>query len=233
MMKTQRFIMLLASRVVLILGLLAVFAFTAFNEASAKPAAIAFVRVVDASPVSGNVDVFVDGRSLLSSIAFGTVTNYLQVPTGSHTVKVARAGSGIGAAFLTQTFTLGTGAYTVAGLGTRATGYSIQTFVDNNLVTRGQTKVRVYHLSPNAGLVNVLLSARTLISGLTYRSASPYLTLSPGSRTFNVRVANGRTTIPVTATLGANTVDSIFALGLYGGTPPLRFVIGAVNGIPG
>ena len=71
--------------------------------------------------------------------------------------------------------------YTVAALGTQSSGFSLKAFVDNNWVRDEKAKVRVYHLSPDAGPVDVAVGGTTVIKDLTYKHASGYLTVAPGS----------------------------------------------------
>ncbi len=232
-MQAKRFINLLVSRAALILGVLALVAAFA-TPVSAAPNDMAYVRVVHASPDAGTVDVYVDGAALLTNFTFGTVTNYVSVAPGTHTIKVAPAGKGISAAVITQSVTVASGgAYTVAAIGTTSSGFGLQAFVDNNLMSGSGAKVRVYHLSPNAGPVNVATGGKTVITGLTYKNASDYLTVPAGTYTFNVTATQAGATVPVSATLNDGTVDSVFAIGLYKGTPALKFVLGVANAVPG
>src|SRR6266478_6278689 len=109
----------------------------------------AFVRVIHASPDVGAADVFVDGARLLSSFQFGAVTNYVAVPAGPQKVQIALVGKGINAAVISQTLSVSPGAaYTVAAVGTQATGLSLEVFIDSNLLSPGTAKLRVYQLSP-------------------------------------------------------------------------------------
>ncbi|WP_052890436.1 DUF4397 domain-containing protein [Thermogemmatispora carboxidivorans] len=194
----------------------------------------ALVRVVHASPAAGNVDVFVDGGKLLSNFAFGTVTDYVSVAAGPHRIQVAPAGKGIDAAVINETVSVDADmAYTVAAIGDSASNLGLQAFVDNNQLSSGMAKVRVYHLSPNAGPVDIATGGKTVISGLTYKNASDYLSVPPGSYTFNVTATQANATVPVSATLQSGMVYSVFAVGLYKGTPELKFVVAAVSGVPG
>ncbi|MBE3567153.1 MAG: DUF4397 domain-containing protein [Thermogemmatispora sp.] len=194
----------------------------------------ALVRVVHASPAAGNVDVFVDGGKLLSNFAFGTVTDYVSVAAGPHRIQVAPAGKGIDAAVINETVSVDADmAYTVAAIGDSASNLGLQAFVDNNQLSSGMAKVRVYHLSPNAGPVDIATGGKTVISGLTYKNASDYLSVPPGSYTFNVTATQANATVPVSATLQSGMVYSVFAVGLYKGTPALKFVVAAVSGVPG
>lgn len=191
----------------------------------------AFVRIIQASPDIETGDIFVDGTKLLSSFPFGGVTDYVRVPTGPHKVQVALIGKGPGAAVITQMLTVGPNVpYTVAALGTRTSGFSLQVFTDDNMLAPGKTKVRLYQLSPDAGALTVAARGISSINGLSYPQASDYLTVSPGSYTFNVRTSLGH--MQVSATLKENTVTSIFAIGRVNGSPPFQFVTSQVNGMP-
>src|SRR5213078_1899277 len=100
--------------------------------ASASAESPSFVRLVNASPDVGTVDVFVDGAKFLSNAMFATVTDYLHLPAGQHNVQVSLIGKGIGARVITQRLSVQAGtAYTVAAIGTQATGFSLQVFVDD------------------------------------------------------------------------------------------------------
>lgn len=215
------------------LALLACFVAFSSSSASAAPP-VGFARIIHAAPAAGNVDVFMDGMKLPASVAFGTITAYAPVAAGPHRIQIAPAGRGVGAAVIDSTVTIAPqAAYTLAALGTTATGYSLKAFVDNNLLATGRnmTKVRVYHLSPNAGPVNVAARGRMLAGSLAYPNASDYMTVPAGSYSFNVRANRFGATVPVQATLRADTVTSVFAIGLLRGTPGFRFVTATIPAV--
>src|ERR1022692_3502913 len=79
------------------------------SSLSVKAASIenmSYVRVIHASPFVGTADVFVDGKLLLSSFQFASVTNYVPVPAGTHTIQISVVGKGIGASVLDQNLTV-------------------------------------------------------------------------------------------------------------------------------
>ncbi len=236
-MRVKHSLAMFVHRSALLLGVLSLLTCMVlqFTPASAAPAdGTAYVRVVHASPGAGTVDVFVDGAKLLPNFTFGTVTGYVPVPAGSHKIQVAPAGKGIAASVITQTVTVAAGVpYTVAAIGTAASGFSLAAFGDNNLISGNVAKVRVYHLSPDAGPVNVAAGGSTVISGLTYTNASGYLMVPAGSYTFNVTATQAGATVPVAATLTNGMVYSVFAVGLLKGSPALAFKLGVVAGVPG
>ncbi|MBA2285338.1 MAG: DUF4397 domain-containing protein [Ktedonobacteraceae bacterium] len=234
-MKFKFTALLWVRRAVLATGVLAVLVFFGVQplRASARSEGNAFIRIVHASPDVGIVDVFVDGNRLLSSFQFATVTGYVPLPAGSHRIQVALIGTGVNAAVMERTIdTSLDGAYTVAALGTKATGFSINVFTDNNLISGHGTKVRLYHLSPGTGSVRVDVGAKAIISGLAYQQVSDYVAIPAGTYTFQVTVVPQDTTVPFSATLQPWTVTSVFAIGLFNGHPKLELVSAQVAGIP-
>jgi len=233
-MKLKHSLARVGLRLPLALGFLALLLCFGAPALPASAQSAAFVRVIHASPDVGAADVFVDGAKLLSSFQFGSVTGYVQVPPGPHTVQIALVGKGINAAVISQTLAVSAGvAYTVAAVGTNATGLSLQAFVDNNLLAAGMAKVRVYHLSPGLGDVSVSDGNGMVFSGLSYPQASDYASIAAGSYTFDVTATQPSTTLPLSETLQANTVTSVFAVGLFNGIPKMQLVSAQVNGTPG
>ncbi len=208
------------------------FLFLGMPLSKVKADSPSYVRVIHASPDIGTATVFVDGNMLLNNFQFGTITPYASIPAGPHKVQVGLIGTGPGAATITQTIQVQPGVpYTVAALGTAATGFALQVFVDNNLVVSGGAKVRVYHLSPGTGSVNVTTDGNAVVNSLAYPQASNYLSEPSGAWSADVVASN--TTLPVSATLAVNSITSVFAIGLVNGTPKIQFVSAQVNGLPG
>ncbi len=208
-------------------------AFSSIRVPSALADSPAFVRVIHASPFVGTADVFLDGAKLLSSFAFGAVTDYAPIPPGPHKVQIALVGKGSGAAVITQTLAVTPGlAYTVAAIGATPTSLALQVFIDDNSLNPGTAKLRVYHLSPNLGPLNVVSNGNTLLQNISYQQASNYLPLSAGSYMLDVNSSQANTSLPLTTTLQANKVTSIFAIGMLSGTPKLELVTAQVAGLP-
>ncbi len=204
------------------------------QASAARAESPSFVRIIHASPFVGTADVFVDGSKLLSSFAFGSVTDYASIPPGPHKVQIALVGKGINASALSETLTVTPGvAYTVAAIGATASSLSLEVFEDNNLNAPNSAKLRVYQLSPNAGSISVAAGSNMLVNGIAYQQASDYLSLSVGSYTFNVNASQVNTTLSLSTSLKANTVTSIFTVGMYNGTPKLALVPTQVSALPG
>jgi hypothetical protein len=170
---------------------------------------------------------------LLSSFQFGAVTDYVAVPAGPHKVQIALVGKGIGASVISETLAVSPGvAYTVAATGATPSSLGLHVFIDNNLLSPGTAKLRLYQLSPDAGSVSMDTGGNALLNGVAYPSASDYLAISAGSYTIGVD-ASSNTSLHVSTTLNANTVTSVFAVGLVHGTPNIQLVTSQVHGLPG
>jgi len=235
--KMKRTLAFQASRLFLGLGFIGIIALAALfgsQRYSASAQSPSYVRVVHASPFVGTADVFVDGAKLLSSFAFGTVTGYVAVPAGPHKVQIALVGKGIGAAVISETLAVSPGVvYTVAATGADPSSLSLQVFIDNNLLSPGTAKIRVYQLSPDEGSVSVDTGGNTLLSGIGYQSASNYLSISAGTYTLGMDSSTNSASLHVSAALKANTVTSVFAVGLVHGSPNIQLVTAQVQGLPG
>ena len=194
----------------------------------------AFIRVIHASPDVGTVDVFMDGKKLLSSFQYASVSNYLPLPSGPHIIKIALIGKGIGAPVITQTLPVNTGkAYTIAALGMQSDkSLSLEVFEDDNTVAGNNAKVRIYHLSPGTGSVDVSEDTHKVVGDIAYSQASSYISIPAGMYTFNVAVTSANSSIPVSTQLAPWTVTSLFAIGLLNGNPHLRFVTTQTTGTP-
>jgi|SRR5437667_5135924 len=193
-----------------------------------------FVRIIHASPDVGSADVFVDGQHLLSNFQFGTVTQYVTLAPGPHLVQVALIGRGPSAAAINQNITVVSGdVYTVAALGTKSEGFKLQVYNDNNQVASGIAKMRVYDLSPDTGLNSITTNNNQVCGVMSYQDVSDYIPLQSGAYKFNITTAQSSNTIPFSATLSANTITSVFAIGESNGAPKLQFVSTKVDGVPG
>ena len=236
-MKAKPYLLLLVHYLSLTLGIVALLVALGMHAANASNAASqspSFVRVIHASPDVGTADVFVDGTKLLSSFAFGSVTNYAAIPAGPHKVQIALVGKGINASAITQTLSVSPGvAYTVAAVGTSATGLSLEVFIDNNLNAPGTAKIRIYQLSPDFGSVSLADGSSTMVAGINYQQSSGYIAMSTGVHSFSVHSSNVNATLPLSETLKANTVTSIFTVGLFNGAPKIALVPAQVNALPG
>jgi len=220
-----------------LLAFCALFALLALLGSQALPVSAAttpsLIRLINASPDVGTVNVFVDGAKFLGNAYFASITDYLQLPSGPHKVELALIGKSVGAAVIVQKLSVQAGAaYTVAAIGTKSTGFSLQVFVDDNRMDSGMATVRVYDLSPQSGTLSVAAGTNTLIGPVSYRQASNYQRLAAGLYTFTFSSSQPTFTLVDQVTLKTGTVTSFFVVGVLHGTPQLVVNYVQVKGLP-
>jgi LPXTG-motif cell wall-anchored protein len=184
------------------------------------------VRVVHASPDAPAVDVWLDGNKALSNVPFFTASNYLDIPAGSHDIKVTPTGDANTAVIDAKGVVVEAGkAYTIAAVGTIA---NIQPAVlADNLAAPapGKAHVRVIHTSPDAPAVDVKVKGgSTLVSNLAFPKDSGYLPVDAGTYDLVVTPAGSDTVVLDLAgtKLEAGKIYDFFAVGLLNGEPKLR-----------
>lgn len=198
--------------------LVGILAGTALVAALAMPVAAAegdaMVRVVHGSPDAPNVDVWVNGETVLTDVPFTTVSDYLELAPGEYEIAVSATGETdpvIGP--VTLTFEANT-AYTIAAYGLVAE-IDAAVFTDDMAIADGQAKLRAIHLSPSAPAeVDIAVQGGdVVVPGLPYPEASGYLTLAPDTYPLEIRAAgDSAAALQFDAPLEANTIVTAFAL---------------------
>ena len=187
----------------------------------------AMLRVLHASPDAPAVDVYLDGARVdaLTNVPFGTISGYLDVPSGAHNVKVYATGDTT-TPVIDADVTLAAGAmYTVAATNALAS-IEAQVIVDAPAASCDGAQVRVVHLSADAPAVDVATAgaapADAVVKALEYPDPTGYLALPAGSYDLEVRLA-GTTTVALAipdVAVAACTSYSVFAVG-SAATPPV------------
>lgn len=191
---------------------------TAMVAALAVPVAAdshdnAMVRVVHASPDAPNVDVWVDGETVLTDVPFTAVSDYLTVPAGTYNIQVTATGDTTPVIEADLEFAGGT-ATTIAAYGLLA-DISAAVFTDDTMIADGQAKLRAIHLSPSAPAdVDIAVQGGdVVVPGLPFPEASGYLTLDAGDYPLEIRAAGDTAAaLQFDVTLEANTNYTAFAM---------------------
>ena len=223
-MRTSRFVGILAG--------------TALVAALAVPVAAdsheAMVRVVHASPDAPNVDVWVNGETVLTDVPFTAVSDYLAVPAGDYEIAVSATGDTtpvIGPVDLT--FEAGTRT-TIAAYGFLA-DITAAVFTDDGTIAEGQAKLRAIHLSPSAPAdVDIAVQGGdVVVPGLAYPEASGYLTLDAGDYPLEIRAAGDTAAaLQFDVTLAENTNYTAFAMDAEDGVQVIAAVDATGSAMP-
>jgi hypothetical protein len=172
----------------------------AASPTSAPANATGWIRFGDFVPSQGPVDVTLDNITIGSNLVFRSVTNYVSVPAGVHTVTVRSATAPTTAPPLVvgQADVPSGGAVTAAAVAASDTAAAatqpgplkLQMYTDDlSAPPAGMARVRIIHTIPGAPAVSAQLTAaatpgsatataaHTLdIRSVGYGQASPYLT---------------------------------------------------------
>jgi hypothetical protein len=148
----------------------------------------AFLRVVHASPDAPNVDVLVDGKTVLTNVAYGTGSNYLKVKAGSRKIEVRATGTTADVINVTVTLDKNN-YYTALATNFLANITPLLLTDDNTAPPSGQVKARLVHAAPSAPNVDIYVVApgtdintvSPTVTDLAFGAATSYLTVAAGS----------------------------------------------------
>ena len=178
----------------------------------------ATVRVGHFSTDAPNVDVLVNGETAFEDLAFGQITEYVELPAGSHDVAVTPHGSDdqVLALELEPEENTNYSAFATGEVGEEDLQCSV--FVDEpGDIADGQTHVRFIHASPDAPSVNVRVAdgGPVLCEDIGFRESSGYVPVDAG--TYDLEVVPTGTSEPALSLpeteLTAGTAVSAIAVG--------------------
>jgi hypothetical protein len=191
---------------------------------AAAPAAAAgpvgYVRLAHLSPDTPDVDVYLNAVTggtpqRFPGVGYGTVSNYLTVPTGTYAVSMRAAGAPASdPPVLTTNVTVADGrAYTVAGVGKHA-DLGLRVIEDDlSLPPAGKAKVRIVQASVRAPVMTVSVAGGpTIADNIAFATTTDYLAVAPGHWTLKAQGAGGSPSSTLTATLAAGNVYSLIVL---------------------
>lgn len=152
------------------------------------------VRAAHLSPDAPNVDVLVDGEVVLADVAFGSVSDYLPLNSGTYAIEINEAGTTN--TVLSESVDVGAGeAYTLAAVDFLTNINTLLTVDDLTAPDEGNAHVRVIHASPDAPNVDVIVDDDTVLTDVPFKAVSDYLPLSAGAHDVMVNVTGTDTTV--------------------------------------
>ncbi len=180
------------------------------------------VRVAHLSPNTPNVDVWLDGAVVpaLTNVPFKTVSGYLKIPVGPHSIAVYATGTTTNPAINVPSLTLEKKNYTVGAIGllngTGAQALKANVYVDDLTSNTTKARVRVVHASPDAPNVDVAVQGgAVVVTNLAYPSATAtYLELAAGAYPLEIRATGSAAAVLkfTTPALEAGKVYTVFAV---------------------
>src|SRR5262245_10296939 len=189
-------------RILLTIGaLFALFALTV--QPGMAQSAPATLRMIHASPDAPNLDVFIDGRLVLSNLAYGSVADPLSVRPGKHDLQIAPRGAGRDEALINRQVDLIRGrSYTVVALNQLAFIEALVLQDETGGLQPGTARMRIIHASYNAPPVDIkpANSDTPLLTDQYFKSAD-FLDLDSSTYTFEVAPAGSADVFLITPPL--------------------------------
>jgi len=204
------------------------------DETETPTAGDAMLRVVHLAPDAPNVDVAVDGTTVLTDVPFETVSDYLSVTTGEHQITVTPTGGS--EAVFDQTVSLASGRQTAAAIGEvsgQNQAFTVSLLTDDaSTADTGNTNVRAVHAIPDAPAVDVT-SGETVIADMAeFGDAGEYVTAPSDTSTVELRPDSMTNDEEAVGTFSVDLTDmaaqTVFATGYLepaGGQPGARLVV--------
>ncbi len=180
-----------------------------------------YARVAYLAPDSAPADVYMDGARTLSAVAYRTVSTYMRVAPGPHTIDIRAAGSDPGSKPMTEsTATVTSQGYFTLLVGGRSGSLRAGVFQDGfTQPGGGQAEARFVHMAPDVPAVDIALAnGQVIFSNVSFLQASTYSPLPAGTYDLQLR-AHGTDNVLFTATgvvAGSGTIHSLTAIGGVG-----------------
>ncbi len=182
------------------------------------------LRAVNASPDAPPLDVLVNGAVAFPALSFEGVTAYRSFNAGVTNVQFVPTGGGQPSLINTSRDLAANVDYTIVATGFQANIRPLLLIDDNTAPFSGQARLRLVHVSPNAGPVDVAITGgRLLFSDVPYTGVGGYITLPASTLNLEVRQA-GTSNVLLSlsnVTLANCAVHTLFLMGLASGQPPL------------
>lgn len=188
---------------------------------------VGYVRILHAVPDAPNVDVYANDTLIAQNLAYGNYTDYSSLPEGTY--KIALYVTGTEEPVLANMLMVHPNSmFTISAIGLvnnmEFLGVSDAAHIGNP----DNAMIRFLHLSPDAPAVDITLPDGSVIfSEVSFKELTPYLIVSPGSYTVEVRVSGTDTTVLSVPDLNLEPgmIYTVYAIGLVNEAPDLEALV--------
>ena len=187
----------------------------------AQAAGDGYVRLAHLSPDTPAVDVYLKSDSgavkdqRFDGVAYGAMSDYLRLPTGTYSVAMRKAGAAASTppVLTTQVTVARSAAYTVAGVG-RYADLGLRVLKDDlSLPKAAESKIRIIQASVRAPVLDVGgANGKKIADAVQFATTTGYRQVNPGKWTVRVKPTGGGETSDLPCTLGAGNVYSLLVL---------------------
>jgi hypothetical protein len=209
---------------IFIIAFLAIVLFGCNKQNTTEPVAdTGKLLIVHASPDGQGMDVYIDNQKIKSNVIYPGNTGYVEIKTGSHTVKVTLTGSST-PLFSRSLNVAAKTSYSLFVCDTIGNVTPISTTDDLSAPEAGKARIRFVNLSPNGNALDFAVKSGPVLAGCNnkkFKEISQFISVLAGSYNFEVRSSNSAPRIMLTlmnVQLQAGKVYTIFLKGFVGAT---------------
>lgn len=186
-----------------------------------------YVRFFNASPDLQNADFYIGNSLAASKIGFGSFSPYIKVSKGQQQIKITSPGNKNDVlATLNLNFNDGE-VYTVAAVNDNSNviAYGINEPTERENLNYGH--IRVCHLSPNAGEIDIVANEYDILDEINYLELSRYIEITPGKYDFKIKSSETDETVLNVSSQNMRQAifNTLYIIGLNGGQPSLRGIL--------
>ncbi len=183
-----------------------------------------YSRVLHASPDAPAVDIYVDNTMIAKDLSYRNFTEYLPVPSGTHSIKVVRSESQEQILESSQNIPPNS-IQTIALVDNLANSRLLPISDQPTSLDLNKVNLKFVHLAPDVSNVDVTLPEGTeLFSNVSFEEATDYRTLTPNNHTLQVRSAGEVILTVPNQKLSAGKVYSAYLIGQSNGEPSLQLL---------
>lgn len=195
------------------------------------PRVDSFIRFIHAIPDAPNVDIYSNNKLIYSNLAFGNVTNYINVPPDTYTLSLYKSGTNTNP-IITETLTVSMGSVQTIAITyeDKKIAFFALDDTDTNIDTiqdKSFSYIRFVNLSPTAPPLSLRLPVgKVLFDESPYLEINSYYPLSPGIYNFVLTSSDGKLEKYINnVRLVPNLFATIYIVGLLSGRPRLGYIL--------
>jgi len=193
-----------------------------------RQAGFAFVRFMHTSPNTPPVDIYIDDRKAVSNLTYASMAGYAALPSTFQKIAVYPTGD-TRQPLLTFSINPAQNSFRTIVIAGLSPSIQHRTYMDSDeIIPTNQSRFRFVHLAPAAPSVDVVTeTGQQLLSSVTFGRMADYINISPDIYRFRLRIAGTPNEILALPeiTFNGGRAYTIYAIGLFGGTPPLTAVM--------
>lgn len=183
-------------------------------------------RIFHASSDSQEVDIYINGRKLLTAINYRSMSEYFSMPAGPYRADIFKTGTTRNPILSFQIVLMPGQYYTFALAGTVNRLFFLPV-AEKPFVAAGETKINLVHLSPDTPPVDISVKNETkLLSRLPYGRASAFVKVDSGRKDYTLSLAGSEDILLPIPKLNLKTdkAYTLFAIGFINGSPILEVI---------